>query len=58
MGHGSQDPIVPVELGLFTRDLLLERKMAVQWTIYPMGHSVSVEEIADLGQWLLKLLRK
>jgi phospholipase/carboxylesterase len=26
MGHGSQDPIVPVELGLFTRDLLLERK--------------------------------
>jgi len=58
MGHGSHDPIVPVELGLFTRDLLLERKMPVQWTIYPMGHSVSVEEIADLGQWLLKLLRK
>ncbi|MEA1890973.1 MAG: alpha/beta hydrolase-fold protein [Pseudomonadota bacterium] len=58
MGHGSQDPIVPVELGLFTRDLLLERKMSVQWTVYPMGHSVSAEEISDLGSWLVELLRK
>lgn len=58
MGHGSQDPIVPVELGLFTRDLLLERKVDVQWRTYPMGHSVSVEEIADLGRWLVELLRK
>ena len=58
MGHGTQDPIVPVELGLFTRDLLLERKVDVQWTAYPMGHSVSVEEIADLGEWLVQLLGK
>lgn len=58
MGHGSQDPIVPVELGLFTRDLLLERKINVQWTTYPMGHSVSAEEISDLGEWLINLLRK
>jgi len=58
MGHGSQDPIVPVELGLFTRDLLLERKINVQWTTYPMGHSVSAKEISDLGEWLVKLLRK
>jgi phospholipase/carboxylesterase len=58
MGHGTQDPIVPVELGLFTRDLLLERKVDVQWSVYPMGHSVSVEEIADLGEWLVQLLGK
>ncbi len=58
MGHGSQDPIVPVELGLFTRDLLLERKINVQWTTYPMGHSVSAEEISDLGKWMIELLRK
>lgn len=56
MGQGNQDPIVPVELGLFTRDLLLEKKMKVQWTIYPMGHSVSVEEISDLGDWLVGVL--
>jgi len=56
MGHGSQDPIVPVELGLFTRDLLLERRVDVQWTTYPMGHSVSADEISDLGKWLIGVL--
>jgi len=56
MGHGSQDPIVPVELGLFTRDLLLEKKIDVQWKTYPMEHSVSAEEISDLGEWLVELL--
>jgi len=56
MGHGSQDPIIPVELGLFTRDLLLEKKIEVQWEIYPMGHSVSAEEISDLGDWLIGVL--
>jgi len=56
MGHGSQDPIVPVELGLFTRDLLLEKKIDVQWKTYPMEHSVSAEEISDLGEWLVGVL--
>lgn len=57
-GHGSQDPVVPVELGIFTRDFLLERGMNVQFNMYSMGHSVSAAEIADIGQWLVKLLRK
>jgi phospholipase/carboxylesterase len=55
IGHGNQDPIVPVELGLFTRDLLLQRKMKVQFKMYPMGHSVSVDEISDLGHWIKEL---
>ena len=55
IGHGNQDPIVPVELGLFTRDLLLQRKMKVQFKMYPMGHSVSVDEITDLGHWIKEL---
>ena len=55
IGHGSQDPIVPVELGLFTRDFLQQRGMSVQFKMYPMGHSVSEEEIIDLGHWLNKL---
>ncbi len=55
IGHGNQDPIVPVELGIFTRDLLLQRKMNVQFKMYPMGHSVSVDEISDLGHWIKAL---
>ena len=57
-GHGNQDPVVPVELGIFTRDFLLQRGMDVQFKMYPMGHSVSVDEIADLGNWLKGILNR
>lgn len=52
LGHGSQDPIVPVELGLFTKDFLQQRGVTVQFNMYAMGHSVTEEEIIDLGHWL------
>jgi phospholipase/carboxylesterase len=58
IGHGNQDPVVPVELGLFTRDLLLKLGMNVQFKMYPMGHSVSAEEILDVGHWLEQVLPK
>ena len=29
---------------------------AVEWREYPMGHSVCMEEVADLQAWLLKVL--
>ena len=57
-GHGNQDPVVPVELGIFTRDFLLQRGMDVQFKMYPMGHSVSADEIADLGIWLKGILNR
>ena len=56
LGHGNQDPVVPVELGIFTRDLLLGKGMDVQFNMYSMGHSVSAAEIADIGQWLKRIL--
>ena len=58
IGHGNQDPIVPVELGLFTRDLLQQRNMNIQFKMYSMGHSISAEEILDIGYWLKKVLQK
>jgi phospholipase/carboxylesterase len=58
IGHGNQDPVVPVELGLFTRDLLLKLEMNVQFKMYPMGHSVSAEEILDVGHWLEQVLSR
>jgi phospholipase/carboxylesterase len=52
MGHGTQDPIVPLDLGRFTSDFLKQRGVSVDFRQYPMGHSVSDREIADVGQWL------
>lgn len=52
MAHGSQDPMVPQELGELSRDLLQANGYNVTWQSYPMQHQVALEEIRDLGAWL------
>jgi phospholipase/carboxylesterase len=52
MAHGSVDPIVPQPLGMRSRDLLRTLGHEVDWKSYPMAHTVSAEEIADLRQWM------
>lgn len=56
MGHGTQDEIVNIERGTGSRELLRALGHDVEWHQYPMGHSVCMEEIADLNRWLLKVL--
>lgn len=56
MGHGTQDNVVPVARGEASRDVLRKLGYDVEWHEYPMAHSVCMEEIADLNEWLLKVL--
>ncbi len=56
MGHGSQDPVVPIHLAEGTVATLEENGYDVAWHSYPMPHSVSPQEIADIGSWLRPLL--
>jgi phospholipase/carboxylesterase len=56
LAHGSHDDIVVPARGRATRDALMTLGYAPEWHEYPMGHSVSMEEIADLQAWLLKVL--
>jgi phospholipase/carboxylesterase len=51
-GHGSADPVVAMQRGVDSRDLLQSLGYAVDWHTYPMGHAVCAEEIADLRRWL------
>ena len=55
-GHGSADDVVSPELGRRARDFLLKRGYAVDWHEYPMPHSVCIEEIGAIGQWLRERL--
>jgi phospholipase/carboxylesterase len=57
MGHGAQDAIVPLALGLAARNGLESRGYTVEWRDYPMPHSVCWEEIADIRRWLLERLQ-
>jgi phospholipase/carboxylesterase len=58
LGHGRMDPVVPFARGTATRDALVELGHDVEWHEYPIQHSVSQEEIADVQAWLLKVLAK
>ena len=57
MGHGSLDPIVPMALGLRSRDALTALGHGVDWHGYVMAHQICPEEIADLRAWIGVRLR-
>ncbi|MFA7290735.1 MAG: carboxylesterase [Rhodocyclaceae bacterium] len=50
--HGTEDDIVSPALGLAARDFLISNGYQPEWHEYPMPHSVCIEEIADIGDWL------
>lgn len=56
MGHGTEDNVVLADRGRASRDALRAMGYDVEWHEYPMAHSVCMEEIADLNQWLVKVL--
>ena len=55
MAHGSFDPVLPIELGTESRDLLKNHGYEVEWRDYPMAHAVCPEEIGDIRRWLLSV---
>jgi phospholipase/carboxylesterase len=52
MCHGTQDPIVPLELAEKSRNALQRRGYRVEWKTYRMPHSVCGEQIGDIADWL------
>lgn len=56
MGHGTQDPIVPMPLAAASREHLTRHGYQVEWREYGMAHSVCLEEIADISEWLKRTL--
>jgi phospholipase/carboxylesterase len=52
MCHGTQDGVVAMQMGEWSRDLLTHLGSRVEWRSYPMQHSVSLEEVIDISRWL------
>lgn len=52
IAHGTQDPMVPFMLGEALRSSLQTGQWPLEWHSYPIPHSVSQEEIADIGRWM------
>jgi phospholipase/carboxylesterase len=58
MAHGLHDEVVQIGRATASRDALQALGYAVEWHAYPMPHSVCMEEVADLGRFLLRVLAK
>lgn len=56
MAHGTEDLVIPVEAGKQSRDYLSDLDYDIEWHTYPIPHSVCLEEIEDIGRWLLRML--
>nr|WP_314863278.1 carboxylesterase [uncultured Undibacterium sp.] len=54
--HGASDPVIPIQRAQQSRDLLLSLGYTIEWNDYWMQHSVSPQEIIDIGNWLRKVL--
>ncbi len=55
LGHGRNDGMVTMARGQAARDALVALGQPTEWHDYPMEHSVCMEEVDDLNQWLLRV---
>ena len=55
-GHGTQDPLIPLEAAEESRDLLEKFGYSVEWHTYEMPHSVHPAEIRQIGEFINGLL--
>jgi phospholipase/carboxylesterase len=56
MAHGLADSMLPISMGVGSRDELKRLGYAVEWHQYPMAHAVCPAEIADIRSFLLRVL--
>jgi phospholipase/carboxylesterase len=54
--HGLHDPMIPQAMAEQGRAQLGELGYRIDWHQYPIPHSVSTEEIADVARWLGRVL--
>ncbi|HEX4240424.1 MAG TPA: alpha/beta fold hydrolase [Steroidobacteraceae bacterium] len=56
MAHGRGDAVLPMSLGVESRDYLEAQGYSIEWHDYPMAHAVCPTEVADIRAFLLRVL--
>ncbi|HEX6994840.1 MAG TPA: alpha/beta fold hydrolase [Gammaproteobacteria bacterium] len=52
MAHGDADPVIPIRMAERSRERLEREGYDVEWHRYPIAHTVSFDEVRDIGRWL------
>ena len=56
MAHGQFDDVIQIRFAEASKSALEKAGITPEWHSYPMPHSVSPEEITDIGNWLKQRL--
>ena len=57
LAHGKYDPVIPFDFGLESKYLIEKNGYSVNWHEYSIEHSVSQQEIKDIGCWISKVMQ-
>lgn len=55
MAHGTEDEVIDIATSRVSLKLLQSEQYQVQWHEYPIAHSVSIDEISEIGHFLLRV---
>lgn len=55
IGHGSLDQQVPIDLDRISKDYLESIGAKLEYHEYPIGHTISNDELKDVVNWINKL---
>ena len=50
--HGSYDPMIGIQGGKKSYDLLVEEGRTCEWHEFPMGHEVCMPEVMEISRWM------
>lgn len=56
LAHGTRDPLVQLARGRAAHDAIAQLGNPVEWHDYPMEHSVCIEEVRDVQDFLGRVL--
>jgi phospholipase/carboxylesterase len=52
LAHGNHDPVIPLAVAKESSDYLASLGVAIDWSVYVMGHEVVFDEIRKISDWL------
>jgi phospholipase/carboxylesterase len=55
MAHGTADDIIQIGIAESSRDLMQQWDYPIEWHSYPIAHTLSIEEIADVAAWIRRV---
>ena len=56
MGHGTEDPLIPMTIGQMTYEVLQGLGSSVELKTYPMAHSACPQELNDVAEFLKRVI--